>query len=319
MGNEIEIGIIVSTSVGLFSTIFLWIKAKLRKSDILWLLFLTISFGNFIWYSALGLEYINGLKPLTLDSDAIFLPDMIFSSLLFVIRFIFQLYFFKLIFHVIDYSLPGSIKRVLKISGIVVLFLWFISWLEMPLRSSRGLNDRLMVYTDVLIFTSILITSIYLFFRAPYVINGKNRETIRKMSYIFLFPGLFGILKWIISDSLDIISNSFERLMIYFLIILFNSLIIWWVIRFGDSLKGPIGFIKKSYELTRNELSGKYGLTDREMDVVKLICEGKFNQEIADILFVSIDTIKDHNHNIFLKAGVKSRTQLTNLFLSCKD
>lgn len=50
-------------------------------------------------------------------------------------------------------------------------------------------------------------------------------------------------------------------------------------------------------------------LTDREMEVLKLIAEGKSNQEIADDLFIGIKTVKYHLTNLFGKLGVEDRTQ----------
>ncbi len=58
----------------------------------------------------------------------------------------------------------------------------------------------------------------------------------------------------------------------------------------------------------------RYGITPREREIIKLICAGETNQEIADKLFISLATVKDHNHNIFRKTGVRNRVQLTNLF-----
>ena len=40
---------------------------------------------------------------------------------------------------------------------------------------------------------------------------------------------------------------------------------------------------------------------------------GKSNKEISDKLFISLQTVKDHVHNIFVKAGIKNRVQLSNL------
>lgn len=54
----------------------------------------------------------------------------------------------------------------------------------------------------------------------------------------------------------------------------------------------------------------KYGFTSRESDIVKEIYNGKTNQQIADTLFVSLQTVKDHTSRIYLKAEVKSRAQL---------
>ena len=56
------------------------------------------------------------------------------------------------------------------------------------------------------------------------------------------------------------------------------------------------------------------GVTPREKEVILLIQAGKTNQEIADELFVSIATVKDHNNNLFRKCGVRNRVELANLF-----
>ncbi len=53
----------------------------------------------------------------------------------------------------------------------------------------------------------------------------------------------------------------------------------------------------------------KTGISDREMDVLILMAEGKSNQEIAEQLFVSGNTIKTHVSNIFLKLEAKRRTE----------
>lgn len=50
--------------------------------------------------------------------------------------------------------------------------------------------------------------------------------------------------------------------------------------------------------------------TPREMEILKLISEGKSNQEIADELFIGIKTVKTHVSNILSKLGVDDRTQV---------
>ncbi|RUS46141.1 response regulator transcription factor [Cohnella sp. AR92] len=50
-------------------------------------------------------------------------------------------------------------------------------------------------------------------------------------------------------------------------------------------------------------------LTDREMEVLQLLAEGKSNQDIADELFIGIKTVKYHMTNLFGKLGVEDRTQ----------
>ncbi|QEC53556.1 regulatory LuxR family protein [Anseongella ginsenosidimutans] len=57
----------------------------------------------------------------------------------------------------------------------------------------------------------------------------------------------------------------------------------------------------------------EYGITGSESEVVQEIYKGKTNQEIADKLFVTVQTIKDHTHRIYLKTNLKNRAQLTSL------
>lgn len=50
-------------------------------------------------------------------------------------------------------------------------------------------------------------------------------------------------------------------------------------------------------------------LTEREMDIMRLICKGYSNPEIAEALVVTLNTVKKHTSNIYSKLGVASRTQ----------
>ncbi|GIP44914.1 transcriptional regulatory protein LiaR [Paenibacillus sp. J45TS6] len=50
-------------------------------------------------------------------------------------------------------------------------------------------------------------------------------------------------------------------------------------------------------------------LTDREMDVLRLLAQGKSNQDIADTLIIGIKTVKFHVTNILAKLDVDDRTQ----------
>lgn len=52
------------------------------------------------------------------------------------------------------------------------------------------------------------------------------------------------------------------------------------------------------------------GISKREHEVLELIAQGLSNQEIADKLFVSLNTIKTHASNLFLKLDVGRRTQV---------
>lgn len=53
----------------------------------------------------------------------------------------------------------------------------------------------------------------------------------------------------------------------------------------------------------------KYGLTQREHDVLVKMSEGLSNQEIAAALFLSESTVKTHVSNILFKLDAKRRTE----------
>ncbi|GEQ32772.1 response regulator [Marinilactibacillus psychrotolerans] len=51
-------------------------------------------------------------------------------------------------------------------------------------------------------------------------------------------------------------------------------------------------------------------LTHRELDIIKKIGEGKNNQEIADTLYLSVGTVKNHISSILTKLELRDRTQI---------
>jgi DNA-binding CsgD family transcriptional regulator len=53
----------------------------------------------------------------------------------------------------------------------------------------------------------------------------------------------------------------------------------------------------------------QFGISGREYEVLKLISEGLSNQQIADRLFVSENTVKKHISNLFFKMDVQRRTE----------
>jgi LuxR family maltose regulon positive regulatory protein len=50
-------------------------------------------------------------------------------------------------------------------------------------------------------------------------------------------------------------------------------------------------------------------LSERELEILRLVADGKSNQQIADTLFITSGTVKKHLNNIFGKLSVQSRTQ----------
>ncbi len=63
------------------------------------------------------------------------------------------------------------------------------------------------------------------------------------------------------------------------------------------------------YDTAADKNSKKPTLTDRQMEVLKLMAQGKTNKDIARILDISDATVKSHTTTIFRQLGAKNRTQ----------
>lgn len=60
----------------------------------------------------------------------------------------------------------------------------------------------------------------------------------------------------------------------------------------------------------KNEtLIADLSISSREYDVLEQMSKGLSNQEIADKLFISLNTVKTHAANLYVKLDVKRRTQ----------
>jgi DNA-binding NarL/FixJ family response regulator len=60
-----------------------------------------------------------------------------------------------------------------------------------------------------------------------------------------------------------------------------------------------------------NEQGGKNSLSPRELEVIQLVIQGYKNRDIAQQLFISEKTVKNHLSAIFNKLGVTDRLELT--------
>ena len=66
---------------------------------------------------------------------------------------------------------------------------------------------------------------------------------------------------------------------------------------------------KKIVTIFSHDQFGMEPLRDREREVLQLLAQGLSNQDIADQLVISIETVRWHNRQIYSKLGVHNRTQ----------
>ena len=131
--------------------------------------------------------------------------------------------------------------------------------------------------------------------------------------YGVALAALTGLLKWI-EYRFTIIDHATE---IYagLIALLFTALGTWggWKLTRKKPEK-EIVIVEKHVPVEKpfapdEKKIAELGISEREMEVLQLIAAGLSNQEIADRLFVSLNTVKTHTSNLFLKLQVNRRTQ----------
>lgn len=87
-----------------------------------------------------------------------------------------------------------------------------------------------------------------------------------------------------------------------------------------DSPESIIELINKLNERDNHssQTTEQEQLSEREIEVLKLLVAGLSNKEIADKLFISIHTVISHRKNISQKTGIKSQAGLTIYAISNK-
>ena len=108
------------------------------------------------------------------------------------------------------------------------------------------------------------------------------------------------LLQWLENQyALQLFSTE---IYIVLLAVLFTAVGIW----IGSRLHNR----PAATEFTPNEKAAvALGLTDREIDVLRLLAEGGSNDDIAKCLFVSTSTVKTHLVHLYQKLNVARRTQ----------
>ena len=75
------------------------------------------------------------------------------------------------------------------------------------------------------------------------------------------------------------------------------------------TMAGESVYPDRTPELRLGSMSS-YEFTDREIDILRELTSGGTNEEIADRLYLSKNTVKDYITKLLLKTGFRSRTEL---------
>lgn len=139
--------------------------------------------------------------------------------------------------------------------------------------------------------------------------------TFSRYKLIFLYAiglGLALFLMKYLEVRFLVIDHAME-IYIGAIAIIFTALGIWLALKLAKP-KVQTVIVEKEIRVSAEEFvfnqkeADRLGLSKREIEVLEFMAHGMSNQEIADKMFVSLNTVKTHTSNLFSKLDVKRRT-----------
>ena len=124
----------------------------------------------------------------------------------------------------------------------------------------------------------------------------------------FIFLGLVATVSIVDArTAYDYFTNDKTIYAIFWLVFnTLNSVFVWNSCR---SMDESLGYEGDSIEILLDKAAEDFALSTREKEIAKLLYEGKNNNDIAEILFLSTNTVKVHASNLYKKLGVGNRVQ----------
>ena len=241
---------------------------------------------------------------------------------------------------------PELLRKISETALLLGLPFIIFAWL-MLLKLSADISGRVFSSWMVVYFLFINFSFVFI---AGYVLAGKEeimtvsliKYYFIAMSFIYTVSSAFILLapgkeELLISnyDRRIIASGTFIVMLIQVIILIFYKSQIYLALAFILTFFAGNSFIplylsygtvlpglKKeaaAEDLSLDDFCKKYDVSPREKDIIREICNGLSNKEISEKLFISLQTVKDHTHRIYIKTNLKSRVQLINLVKEMTD
>jgi DNA-binding CsgD family transcriptional regulator len=268
-----------------------------------------------------------------------------FSTLMYGQTFYFTFGFYAIWGQVILVTIfsPLLIREVLQRITIMLILLgtpfFLLSWL-MLIKFARELSGRatgnpfifwflsgnillamcigyaFSTFTDVDSFTLIKFGYVVLSFAYSFAgvlylaFAGKKKPLFRKADRERLAAGL--LLAVLLQNTALVYYNDNSYIALAF-IFLFFATGAWIPVYINYKADLSTLHVKSEQKITFEAFCRSYDISPREQDVIREVCQGLSNQQIADKLFISLQTVKDHTSRIYYKTNCISRAQLMTL------
>ena len=240
------------------------------------------------------------------------LPEFLEHAKSYYANMIFQLVVTVLIVIMIDRLIliylnsTGRYKtkvNILFISAVILALT--LAYLTKALLIISGLPYRLLGIILRFIYENVMLVEIplLLFF----VLNRKKLSSFMRSTKILF---LFMLLKYFLFLTIFLPEqHRFLPGMIFMVSLIFLPYL-WLKFVFLPELR----HLSDHREEKLNFICNKYGISQRESEIILHVLSGKSNKEIEEKLFISGHTVKNHLYSIYQKLKIKSRSELFRLF-----
>jgi DNA-binding CsgD family transcriptional regulator len=239
----------------------------------------------------------------------IYLYAFIFSIAL-IITFLNILTFLLVLKELLEAG-KSRIYTILVLGGLFIIILFIIQGLwEAFTQDNIDTFMNYLIYFDLAANVIIVAFALCILVFSNILRNNKKRKLIESLLVLYGFSYGIILMAFFFKKSAYLFfhfSYGASFLLLNLLPLIFIKRLLGRV-----EIQESVNISGKEYDL----IFTKYGITNREKEIIQLISSGKSNKEIGEILFISIKTVKYHIYNIYRKLKIKNRIELINLILN---
>lgn len=293
--------------------ISVWLANHLQKkfaqaylSAFLYYVIAAVVYGFFNWLGpGLMLQTLSGHLAEKQMLDVVVLLSLFAFPVLLV-----KIYFLiELTAAILEKAISLLFKRCFTVISLAFILIYVVS---VKLYFDSGLENWMLRITEIagaLTVIAQLAIILFLFFASKSIAEKQKRSAVRIFALLFLtgfllyvmfsYSLLFTRMTWIVQAVP----------LLYFLVPL-PPLVFSWRFLGAYYLEHPL--LPASGD-NLNRFAAAQHLTGRELEIVRMLLNGKSNNEIAEELYLSPHTVRNHLANIYKKIKVKNKLQLSYL------
>jgi DNA-binding CsgD family transcriptional regulator len=215
--------------------------------------------------------------------------------------YLFALFFLNLVLEKIP---KGAVTAFF--SAYILLALWMIYVLHQSIGDERQ-SILAFIYMLVRVLSGLIRFGVIAFVFVL-TLRREYKKEIRFARTLCLLYFVGFAVYYIFRPRIDFTGSDFVFYFTPFLYLLINLPPLFYIKEylskhFKESVFGQVE------NFSFNHIFDEYELTKREQEISVLMTEGKGNKEIADELYISVKTVRNHIYNIFQKFKVNNRTK----------